>query len=265
VLYVDDPALAEFTPDAYVAAWEHVIRANAPRATILGDTSIGADVAGRLSVRLDLPLVSRCAEVGVDGAVAFRSQICGGKIIAEGLIPEPSALVTFIPGAYKVEAGRAAVPPPIAKEAPPALGARRVELVKYVEPEAGDVDITKQTILVAVGRGIQQEANIEMADELAGLLGAEVCASRPVVDQGWLPTSRLVGKSGQHVTPKLYLALGISGAPEHAEGMRDSQMIVAVNTDSAAPIFDIAQFGTTADMFDLLPVLAEQLRQAKGG
>ena len=118
-------------------------------------------------------------------------------------------------------------------------------------------------MLVSVGRGIQNKDNIELANELAGALGCAVSASRPVVDQGWMPTTRLVGKSGKRVKPKIYLALGISGAPEHVEGMGDSQVIIAVNTDPNAPIYNIAKYGTTVDMFDLLPVLTDKVKQAK--
>jgi electron transfer flavoprotein alpha subunit len=118
-------------------------------------------------------------------------------------------------------------------------------------------------MLVSVGRGIQNKDNIELANDLAAALGCAVSASRPVVDQGWMPTTRLVGKSGKQVKPKIYLALGISGAPEHVEGMGESQAIIAVNTDPNAPIFNIAKYGTTIDMFDLVPVLTEKVKQAK--
>jgi electron transfer flavoprotein alpha subunit len=139
------------------------------------------------------------------------------------------------------------------------LGDLRVELTNYIEPEEGDVDIASESILIAVGRGIQTEDNIELADELAELLNGAVCASRPVVDQGWLPTSRLVGKSGKSVKPKLYLAMGISGAPEHVEGISESETIIAINTDPAAPIFDVAKYGAEIDMLDLMEVMIEQL------
>jgi electron transfer flavoprotein alpha subunit len=135
--------------------------------------------------------------------------------------------------------------------------------VGYIEPEAGDVDISTEPILISVGRGIQTEDNIELAEELAEALGGTLCASRPVVDQGWLPTSRLVGKSGLSVKPKLYLAIGISGAPEHIEGITDSEMIIAINTDPTAPIFESANYGAEIDLFDLIEVLTENVEEAK--
>jgi electron transfer flavoprotein alpha subunit len=221
------------------------------------------DVASGLSARLGLPLVSQCQSLSADGK--FLSQICGGKIMAEGDLPGPTALVTMAPGGYKPEEGQSVEPPEVVRTAAPTLEGLRVTLAQYVEPEAGDVDISKEPILISVGRGIQNEDNIELAEELAEALGGVVCSSRPVVDQGWLPTSRMVGKSGQVVKPKLYLAMGISGAPEHVEAITDSELIIAINTDPAAPIFDIAQYGAEVDMTDLMEVLTELVEEEKGG
>lgn len=263
VLYVDDPALADFTPDAYERVLAGLIRDDAPRAMLFGHTSVGMDVASGLSARLELPLVSQCRSFRADdGGLQFISQICGGKIMAEGALPEPTALVTMIPGGFKPEEGQSAQPPPVTSVPAPALEGLRVTLKQYIEPEVSDVDISREPTLIAVGRGVQTEDNIELAEELAELLGGVVCASRPVVDQGWLPTSRMVGKSGHRVKPKLYLAMGISGAPEHVEGMADSEMIIAINTDPDAPIFDVAQYGAEIDMLDLLEVLIEQVEEA---
>lgn len=266
VFYVDHPALRDFSPDAYQRVIQALVSEGSPRAVIMGETTIGADVAGVLSAGLGLPLVSLCRVLRVEaGTLTFVSQICGGKILAEGELPEPTALVTMVPGGFKADAGRSDKPPEIVSMAAPSLDDLRVQLKEYVEPEIGDVDISKEPILVAVGRGIQQESNLELVQDLAEALGGEVCASRPVVDQGWMSTSRLVGKSGKTVKPKLYLAIGISGAPEHSEGIADTDMLIAINTDEKAPIFDIAKYGTAADLFDLVPVLTEKIREAKGG
>ncbi len=266
VLYVDHPALAEFTPDAYRLVLSGVIEEHGPRAVLFGDTSIGAEVAGGLSARLGLPLVSYCYDVHAGGgALKFVSRVCGGKIMVEGDLPGPTALVTMIPGRFKPEEGQSDQAPEVKPIAAPVLEGLRVALEQYVEPEVGDVDISRESILISVGRGIQNEDNIEVAAELAEALGGVVSASRPVVDQGWLPTSRMVGKSGQRVQPKVYLALGISGAPEHVEAITGAETIIAINTDPAAPIFDLAQYGAEVDLFDLAPMLAERIRQAKGG
>lgn len=264
VAYVDDPVLAEYTPEAYQRTMAELITKDSPPVVILGDTSVGAEVAGVLSARMGLPLVSRCSRIYLqDGTPKFVSQSCGGKIMAEGDLPGPTALVTMVPGDFKPEAGRSDQSPEITSVPAPALDDLRVSLKQYVQPDTGDIDISTEPLLVAVGRGIQQEANLELAEELAAALGAQVCGSRPVVDQGWLPTSRLVGKSGKSVKPKVFLAIGISGAPEHVEGITGSEIIIAINTDPAAPIFDVAKYGVNEDLFDLVPVLSELLEGAK--
>ncbi|HEY47630.1 MAG: hypothetical protein AMJ88_09205 [Anaerolineae bacterium SM23_ 63] len=266
VLYMDHPALTEFTPEAYQMALAELIEADKPRAVLLGDTSMGAEVAGVLSARLELPLVSHCSTVHVkEGVPKFVSKICGGKIMAEGELPSPTALVTVVPGDFKAEEGKSDQPAEVTTVSAPSLEGLRVTLKQYIEPEIGDVDISTEPILVAVGRGIQQEANLELAEELASAIGGAVCASRPVVDQGWLPINRLVGKSGKSVKPKIFLAIGISGAPEHVEGITGSEMIIAVNTDPSAPIFDVAKYGAEVDAIDLMPVLTEKVQEAKSG
>ena len=266
VLYVDHPALADFTSDAYQQVLADLIKENKPRLVLCGDTSIGAEVAGGLSVGLGLPLVSYCRRVTADnGTIKFVSQICGGKIMVEGELSGKTTLALMIPGDFKPEHGQSDQPPEISMITPPQLEELRVTLKGYIEPEIDDVDISKEPVLVAVGRGLQNEDDIELAEELAEALGGTICASRPLVDQGWLPTTRLVGKSGKQVNPKLYLAMGISGAPEHSEAITNSDLIVAVNTDPTAPIFDIAQYGIEADMFDLLPVLTEKIMEVKRG
>jgi len=266
VMYIDHAALADFTPEAYCRTLASVIERESPRAVLMGETSIGADVAGALSAQLNLPLVSLCRSLsGEAGKLHYQSQICGGKIFAEGSLPDSTTLITMVPGVYKPKDGKSSSKPEITPVEAPDLTSLRVSLKGYIAPEAGDVDITREPILVAVGRGIQQEMNLEIPEELAEALGGVMCASRPVVDQGWLPTSRLVGKSGKHVKPKLYFAVGISGAPEHMEGAADSDLIIAVNTDAAAPIFEYANFGVQVDALDLMPVLTEKIKAAKGG
>jgi len=266
VFYLDHPGLAKFTPDAYQAVLAGLIGEHSPRAVLFGDTSIGGDMAGQLSARLNLPLISHCLNVNAEGStLRYVCQICGGKIMAEGDLPEPTSLVMMVPGGFKPEQGQSGQPPKVTSLSVPALEDLRVSLKQYIEPETGDVDISKEPLLIAIGRGIQTEDNIELAQELADAVGGIVCGSRPVVDQGWLQASRLVGKSGKAVKPNIYLAMGISGAPEHAEAITGSNMIIAINMDSAAPIFNIAKYGTTADLFDLVPVLTEQVKAAKTG
>jgi electron transfer flavoprotein alpha subunit len=265
VLYVDHPALKEFNGEAYTRLLAEVIARLSPRLALLGETTVGADVAGWVSARLELPLVSCCRTIRVEGSEwIFASPVCGGKLMAEGVIPPQTTLVTMQPGGFRSEEGRSAQPPPVTRLEAPALDGLRITLKQYVEPQGGDVDITRQPLLVAVGRGIERKDNLEVVQDLADALGGVVCATRPVVDQNWLPTSRLVGKSGKTVKPQVYLALGISGAPEHCEAITGSQMIIAINTDPTAPIFNIARYGATLDLLDLAPALADKARQAKG-
>ncbi len=171
----------------------------------------------------------------------------------------------MVPGGFKADEGRSAQAPEVTTVAAPALEDLRVTVKEYVEPAVGDVDVSKEAILISVGRGLQNQDNLELAKGLAKAMGGEISASRPVVDQGWMPITRLVGKSGKKVKPALYLALGISGAPEHVEAITDAENIIAINTDPAAPIFDIAKYGAQIDVLDLLPVLAERVAEAKGG
>ncbi len=261
LLYVDHPALAEFTPDAYQCVLAEMVSEAKPRVVLFGNTTIGSDVASALSVRLGVPLVSSCSRVTPDGKLTL--QLCGGKILAEAELPEITTFITMVPGGHTAEEGQSHEDPEIVTRPAPTLEPLRVSLKGYLEPEVGDVDISKEPILVAVGRGIQRQDNLELAEELAQALSGVVCASRPVVDQGWLPVSRLVGKSGKQVKPRLYLALGISGAPEHVEAISDSEVVLAINTDPAAPIFSIAKYGVVVDLFDVVPLLTERIRQAR--
>jgi len=264
VLCCDHPSLVDFNPEIYRQILASMIQEKQPRLVLFGDTSTGADLAGSLSVRLGCPLISSCRKLTAqDGGVTFTSQICGGKIMVEGQVPEPVALVAMIPGEYKTGTGQTAAPPAIEWLPFADASGLRTSIKQYIEPEAGDVDISKEEVLVSVGRGIQNQDNMELAQELADALGGVLVASRPIVDQGWLPTSRLVGKSGKKVKAKIYLALGISGAPEHVEALGDSECIIAVNTDPEAPIFNIARFGTTVDLLDLAPVLTEKIQLSK--
>lgn len=262
ILYAEHPSLADFNPEAYQKVLYRIIEEYKPRAMIFGHTSIGTDIAGSISAHIGAPLVSSVRTIETDGKLI--SQICGGKIMAECEMPEPLALISMVPGGYKPEQGHSNQAPPITLYQVQQLDGLRVNLNQYIEPETGDVDISKEGLLIAVGRGIQNQDNISLAEELAQAIGGVVCASRPVVDQGWMPTSRLVGKSGSTVKPKVYFAMGISGAPEHVEAITGSDVIIAINTDPAAPIFSIAKYGTTADLFDLVPALTEKIRSVRG-
>jgi electron transfer flavoprotein alpha subunit len=258
------PDLAIATAEVYARIARDVIEAKAPDLVIVAYSATGLDVAPELSARTGRPLVAYVTAVEADGpTVTARSQIYGGKLVATTKLSAPAILMVN-PGAF-VEAASSPISPGAVSihDVSPSLTDRKVVLVREDLPDFADVDLTKAERIVCVGRGIGDQAGIELARDLADLLGAEIAGSRPVVDNGWLPKLRQVGKSGQKVKPKLYLALGVSGAPEHIEGMARSDLIVAVNTDANAPIFNFAHYGATCDLFDLIASLSERLREAK--
>jgi len=262
VLYADHPQLAEFNPDSYSRVLAELIQSHTPRAVLIPNTSMGMDLAAVLSVQADLPLVAYASDVRFeDGKLVAVSQLYGGKIDVESEFEGDSALVGVLAGSFAADDGRKEGVPAVEMVTPSvSLDDVRVRFRGLVEPEAGDVDITQHDVLVSVGRGIQSEENLSLAQELADALGGAVSCSRPIVDSKWLPKTRQVGKSGLKVKPKAYLAVGISGAPEHIEGMKDADLIIAINSDPDAPIFDYAHYGVVGDLFDILPVLTEKAK-----
>ncbi|KAA3636077.1 MAG: electron transfer flavoprotein subunit alpha/FixB family protein [Bacteroidetes bacterium] len=255
VVYVDDAALADFNPEAYSKTAAEVVKAQGAKVVMTGYTSMGLDVGPGLSVDLDIPMVAYVSEISGDAAT---SSLYGGKMNVESAVGD-SCVISVLAGAFPAEAGKEGGAPDVEEASAPDLSGLKIKFTKLIEPEGGDVDITAQDILVSVGRGIQNEDNLPMMEELAGKLGGEVSCSRPIVDNKWLGKTRQVGKSGLKVKPKIYLAFGISGAPEHIEGMKDAELIIAVNTDENAPIFDYAHYGTTEDLFDLVPAITGKL------
>lgn len=264
VFTVDTPGDEVPAASTVAAALQGLMAQKQDTLVMVGWTNLAMGVGSVLSARADLPFVNFARALAVaGGAVAVTSQLFGGKILSDVTLADAKGIVGVSSGAFPADAGRSDKAPTVGAVAVP-LEASPIRFVRFIEPEAGDVDITKQDVLVAVGRGIQTQDNISMAEELAEALGGAVCGSRPVVDQGWMAMSRQVGKSGMTVRPRLYLALGISGAPEHVEGMQNSQTIVAVNTDANAPIFDVARYGVCQDVLDLVPVLTEKIKARKG-
>lgn len=264
VLYADHTALADPLPEPFGEALAQLAAERKPKAILVPLTNVSAGVASLLGERLAAPVINFCKEVRVSGGqLEAQCVLYGGKIEA-GIVPagEP-AIFGILPGGRPAEKGRGAGSPAVA-EAPVDLPQSQVRWKRYVEPEAGDVDLTQQEALVGVGRGIQSQDNLEVAESLAQALGGAVCGSRPVVDQGWLPLSRQVGKSGVSVKPKVYVAAGISGAPEHIEGMRAADLIIAINSDPGAPIFNVAHYGVVGDALDVLPALTEAIQARKG-
>jgi electron transfer flavoprotein alpha subunit len=263
VLLVPHPQLSVPAPETVAAALKALMEERPADLVLLGVTNASLGVGSFLSLRTGLPYISYCRGIRVeDGALVLTSQLFGGKIFSDVRFPDGRGVAGVYSGSYPADAGRSDRTPTVTK-LDLQVTAPAVTFERFIEPPAGDVDITKQAILVSVGRGIQTRDNIEMAEQLAQALGGAVSGSRPVIDQGWLPLTRQVGKSGVSVKPRLYLALGISGAPEHQEGMKDAPLIVAVNTDPSAPIFDVAHYGTTTDLFDLFGPLMAAIEQRK--
>jgi len=264
VLSVDHPSLAEPNPEAYCRALAALVKARGPAVVLVPLSNVSADLIGLLPARLGAALLNFCRDVRVvDGKLEARCLLYGGKLESTVTVAAAPALVGLLPGARPAAAASGKAPAVEAVAADlPAEG--RVRFEAYLDPAPGDVDVTQQAVLVSVGRGIQTQDNISLAEDLAAALGGVVSASRPVIDQGWLPLTRQVGKSGATVKPKLYFAAGISGAPEHVEGMKGAELIVAVNTDPGAPIFGVAHYGIVADALEVLPALTEAVKARKG-
>ena len=260
VLTVDHPALGDYTPEAWEKTLLHIVNERRPRLVLIANTTIGMDLGAGLSAACGAPLVAYTIRLEPDGSdIVATAQVYGGKLLAEVALSGEQGICTVVAGSFPA-AGAGAGSPVVEAVPPPAgLDDLKTSFLTMVEPEGGDVDITAAEILVSVGRGIGSQDNLEEVQELADALGAPLSASRPITDAGWLPKTRQVGKSGLKVKPKVYLTFGISGAPEHLEGMRDAELVIACNTDGAAPIFDVAHYGTTVDLFDLVPALADKV------
>jgi len=265
VLYVDHPALAEPIPGICAEALAQAVEQKRPRAVLVPLTNITMGVGTLVAARLQAPVINFAKDLRVaDGQLHAQCVLYGGKIEARVAPAGDPVILGIWPGCRPAEKGKADRVPAVEEAAVTLAETGRVRLKRYIEPEAGDVDLTQQEVLVGVGRGIQSQDNLDLAAELAEALGGAVCGSRPVIDQGWLPLSRQVGKSGLTVKPKVYIAAGISGAPEHIEGMKDSGLIIAINSDPGAPIFNVAHYGVVGDALDVLPALTEAVRTRKG-
>jgi electron transfer flavoprotein alpha subunit len=258
--------LATYTADGFTAALEQLIRKVNPSIVLFPHTYQVRDFAPKLATRFDKVLVSDTVGLRVEsGAPIFVRQLFQGKLNAD-VKPgggEPH-FVSIQAGAFRadqVEAGTSQ-----GEQFAPELSADAIR-AKPLEPfreSARAVDLTSAEIIVSVGRGIKEKDNIPIVEELAKALGAELAASRPICDNGWLPMERQVGSSGQTVSPKMYLAVGISGAIQHLVGMKGAKTIVAINKDANAPIFEVADYGIVGDLFEVVPALVAEVKKAKG-
>ena len=259
VLQITHPALSPYLPEAHQAALAAAIEARKPELVLFENTTVGYDLAAAVAARADLPFVGYCVGLTVqDGEAESISTVYGGQLLATAKTALPAVFAINSTAMHDVS-GAPGRGEHVQLPAPAALDSLRTEFVEAVVPPDEGVDLTKAERIVCVGRGIGGADNIEIAQELAAALGAELAGSRPVIDSGWLPKVRQVGKSGARVKPKLYLALGVSGAPEHVEGMQGAELIVAVNKDPSAAIFNVAHYGVVADLFDVADELTTLL------
>jgi electron transfer flavoprotein alpha subunit len=263
---VEHALLAIYTADAFTAALEQLIRKHSPSLVLFPHTYQVRDFAPKLATRFNQVLISDTIGFRVEsGAPVFVRQLFQGKLNADvkpgGAEPR---FVSIQAGAFRadqVQEGAAQV-----ETFAPELSADMIR-VRPREPfreSARAVDLTSADIIVSVGRGIKEKDNIPIVEELAKAFGGELAASRPICDNGWLPMERQVGSSGQTVSPKMYLAVGISGAIQHLVGMKGAKTIVAINKDANAPIFEVADYGIVGDLFEVVPALVEEVKKAKG-
>ena len=268
VLRVEHDLLEAYTPDGFCVALKQVIESAKPDLVLFPHTYQVRDFGPKLAAMLGKGMIGDC--IGYDnegGKLVFVRQMFQGKTVADVTFTGPAPwFASFQSGAFRADllaahpSGKA---PVNAVNVTLSAGQIRTKPLELFKEAKSAVDLTQAPLIVAIGRGIKAPENIPQAEAVAKALGAEIAASRPICDEGWLPMERQIGSSGQTVAPKLYLALGISGAIQHVVGMKGARTIVAINKDSNAPIFEIADYGVVGDIFEIMPALTEALEKAK--
>jgi electron transfer flavoprotein alpha subunit len=265
VIVAEHPSLEPYTPDGFVMALQAIVEAQKPQFIALAHSYQARDLAPMLAARMRKSLVTDITSViGTGTGATFTRPMFQGKLTAE-VKPQGDAphLLSFQIGAFRADAvqkGPAAAPLTRADVNVDTSKIRQKPEAPFQEAKAA-VDLSQAERIVAVGRGIKSQENMALAEKLAKALGAEMAASRPICDNGWLPMERQIGSSGQTVAPKLYVALGISGAIQHLVGMKGSRTIVAINKDADAPIFEVADYGIVGDLFEIAPALTSELEK----
>jgi electron transfer flavoprotein alpha subunit len=264
VYLVDNPLLADYTPDGFTSALEQLIRAKQPKYVLFPHTYEVRDYAPKLATRFGRPLVSDVVDIKVDGStVEFVRQLFQGKLSADVNVAGYPQFASVQAGAFRAQepAGAGVPVEPFAVELDSAKIRSKPE--QPFREAQRSVDLGAAEMIVSVGRGIKEKDKLPVVEALASALGAELAASRPICDNGWLPMERQVGSSGQTVAPKVYFAVGISGAIQHLVGMKGSKTVVAINKDENAPIFETADYGVVGDLFEVVPALVEEIKKAK--
>jgi electron transfer flavoprotein alpha subunit len=268
VLEVEHDLLESYTPDGYCVALKQVIEEAKPDLVLLPHTYQVRDFAPKLAAMLGKGMIGDCVGHRIDsGKLVFIRQMFQGKTAADVTFQGDGPwFASFQSGAFRADllkpnvSGTAPVTKSAVEIKPEQIRTKPLDLFKEAKSA---VDLTQAPIIVSIGRGIKAPENIPQAEALAKAIGGEIAASRPICDEGWLPMERQIGSSGQTVAPKLYLALGISGAIQHVVGMKGARTIVAINKDQNAPIFEIADYGVVGDIFEIMPALTEALEKAK--
>jgi electron transfer flavoprotein alpha subunit len=260
------PLLENYTPDAYASAVEQLTRKLSPKLVLFPHTYQVRDFAPKVAARFGVPLVSDVIAVSAsEEKITFVRQLFQGKLNADVQVsPKETAFASMQAGAFRAGAApQQAAPIEPFEISLDASGVRSQPEPPFREAQRS-VDLGSAEMIVSVGRGIKDKENLPLVEKLAEALGAELAASRPICDNGWLPMERQVGSSGQTVAPKAYFAIGISGAIQHLVGMKGSKTVIAINKDEHAPIFEIADYGIVGDLFDVVPALTEEVKKVKG-
>jgi electron transfer flavoprotein alpha subunit len=264
VIVVEHEVFENFNAEAYQLALRTILEKEKPQLTLIGHTAFGYDLCPALGAEMRVPFTTDCLDVEfVDTKLRVTRSLYDGKLDAHVMLQEhPTYLVTLRSGCFPPEPVSLAAEI-VRLESPVTAQPEYRRFVEYIEAAVGEVDITKADIVVSVGRGIKEQANLPMMEDFATAVGGVLSCSRPVVDAGWLPKERQVGSSGKTIKPKLYIALGISGAFQHIVGMKGADTIIAVNKDPNAPIFSEADYGIVEDLFKVVPVLKNKILEAK--
>lgn len=261
VIVVEDERLKNFNAEHYKAVLKALIQEYNPFLTLMGHTPWGMDFAPALSVMTGLPLATDCVDILIEeGELRVIRQIYSGKLFSKvSFKPSEGYLITQRPGAFPADKVGERQGEVISKEIPADMPEPRKQFVEFVDTAAGELDISQAEFLVSIGRGVGEEENIQVVKELVEMAGGVISCSRPVVDKNWLPKYHQVGTSGKTVKPKVYLALGISGAFQHVAGISGAGTVIAVNKDKKAPIFRVADYGVVEDLFKVVEALKEKL------
>ncbi|MBC8386133.1 MAG: electron transfer flavoprotein subunit alpha/FixB family protein [Candidatus Cloacimonetes bacterium] len=263
VLIIENDSFENFNSETYQKAFSEIIQKEKPVITLIGNTSFGLDICPSLATQLEIPFATDCLAVDfIDDKLSVTRQMYDGKLNAKAFLKKSESYILAIRGGcFIAEEGN--LNAEIEKLDISVTEPDYRKFVEYIEAATGDVDITKADIVIGVGRGIREKDNLAVIEDFADTIGGVLACSRPIVDSDWLPKDRQVGSSGKVIKPKLYIALGISGAFQHVMGIKSSDTIIAVNKDANAPIFNDADYGIVDDLMKVIPILKEKVMELK--